>query len=146
MWLRSNSCYRLERDEDGKVDWIADEEHNFKLSCWSCISESHWIFLSKVLAVLGQWHHAANHCFICNLVYRRPMFNVSIPTRGHLGPHCSSRAEPSNAVRAWACTRTDLDQAVFWNNIEKSILEPSHSPSLHFITLFLFFFPPFHVC
>lgn len=42
------------------------------------------IFQSRVLTVLGQWHHPTNNFSLCDLVERRPVFNISIPMGVHL--------------------------------------------------------------
>lgn len=43
------------------------------------------IFMSRVLTVLGLWHHPTNFS-LCNLVDRRLIFNISMPMEVH--PMC----------------------------------------------------------
>ena len=48
----------------------------------SCLIMS-LIFLSRVLTVLGPWHHPTSNFSLYNLVDRRPIFNISIPMGVH---------------------------------------------------------------
>lgn len=45
------------------------------------------IFLSRVLTVLGQWHHLTSNFSLHNFVYGRPIFKSSLQMGFHLVPH-----------------------------------------------------------